>query len=410
MALVDVVSPVTALYELDLEPALDLHALAAAWRQVCAEHPIVGTRLDVADDRSVWAPIGDVPPILQTVPPEGLSAATRRIRACPLDIAQGPSAELHCLSTDTSSRLVLVFHHAALDGQGAFTLLDRTRTIYSALSDGRAWNPLPVASARSVGDVLTARNVPPMLRERIVSTALRRWSRLRPSSHWQPAGPGPATVSEDMAVIDLTDLIARSNEVRTREGWTMTMLLLGVIEYAWNEAFGPRDGPSGWLVTNDLRPRLSAQLLTGNLSGAEPIMFENAPTSPLEGAAAANAAWNAIRWPGLAPELIASAFRWRPAEAGWGPGIEAAFSAGRRHGYTRVFSNLGRVPAAVLDWGTASAQGVRVIPPLATAPYVAFGLVTVGGTTQMSFRVSPGFFTADHAARLEAALMAAPVG
>jgi non-ribosomal peptide synthetase component F len=121
---------------LELTGPVDAEALAAAVTQVLARHPVLRSRfwLDRSRRRVRYRTDGPLPPVTRTDAPS-LSEAELRAHlaaACwsPFDLATGPLARAEVVAARDRSLLVLVAHHAVLDGWSQRLLLDQIAAAY----------------------------------------------------------------------------------------------------------------------------------------------------------------------------------------------------------------------------------------------------------------------------------------
>ena len=85
-------------------------------------------------------------------------------------------------------------------------------------------------------------------------------------------------------------------------------------------------------------------------------------------------------------------------------GVDMMIRAGQRQRYTRIISNMGRLPDSLADWGPARMEGLSYLGPMARAPYSMFVALSYGTSTALTVRTSPDWFTSDHARELELAI------
>ena len=106
---------------------------------------------------------------------------------------------------------------------------------------------------------------------------------------------------------------------------------------------------------------------------------------------------------GLGPVLRARSGAWMPATVLNG-GVGAMIRAGKRRRYTRILNNLGRLPDSLTDWGEVRLEGLKYLGPMSNGPYCLFVVMTHAGSSSLTVRTSPGWFTAEHARLLEGAI------
>ena len=197
------------------------------------------------------------------------------------------------------------------------------------------------------------------------------------------------------------------DEERRRNSWPIDAVLVGLLEAAWNEVFGgAHDGAGVWLLAANLRPGLGVNRGIGNLSGVEPIVVTSQGTRslrPLIEQAAAGIGATRAGFPGLGPELMARSWAWMPPSL-LNQGAEAMLRASRDRRYTRIISNMGRIPDSLSDWGAARLEGLTYLGPMGRGPYCMFVPITHGGSSSMTVRTAPDWFSAEHAKNLGAAI------
>jgi hypothetical protein len=201
-------------------------------------------------------------------------------------------------------------------------------------------------------------------------------------------------------------VLASLEEPRRRSNWSVDAILVGILEGAWIATFGSGAGASVWLVAQDLRPGLGVGRGVGNLSGAEPVAIRNPDARPVERLieqAASEMAVTKSNSPGLGPELMARSWAWMPTQI-LNRGVDWMIQSGLRNRYTRSLSNLGRLPSSLDEWGDAEMATIKFVGPMATAPYTSFIAFAHGSSSWLTVRVSEGWFSAEHAGRLEGAI------
>jgi amino acid adenylation domain-containing protein len=184
--------------------ALDVEALAAAWRAVHLRHDVLRTRLVEVDGEpvpSVSPGSGARPTLVDLghLAPAGRQAAADRASTgwvvAPLSLATGPVSRLVVMRlSDTEHRLLLVVHRAAADESSMSILVDDLAGAYRAAVAGAA--PTPAAAparyaeyARWQRDRLAGGAFAPLLRWwRSALTPLPRPDGL-PADRTRPAGP-----------------------------------------------------------------------------------------------------------------------------------------------------------------------------------------------------------------------------
>jgi hypothetical protein len=213
-------------------------------------------------------------------------------------------------------------------------------------------------------------------------------------------------VATDYVTFEVGTVLASYEEQRRRHSWSVDAVLVGVLEAAWSETFGFGEGPSVWLVAQDLRPGLGAHRGIGNLSGAEAVALREPRASPVElliEQAAAEMAITKSNSPGLGPELMARSWAWMPPPV-LNRGAEWMLGEGLRNRYTRTLSNLGRLPSSLNDWGQARMATIRFLGPMTRGPYTSFIAFAHGSSSWLTIRISEGWLTRGHAVQLERAM------
>jgi hypothetical protein len=187
----------------------------------------------------------------------------------------------------------------------------------------------------------------------------------------------------------------------------MDAVLVGLLERAWNEVFGSNgEGAGVWLVSADLRASLGLTGGIGNLGGVEAVAVTQGGSKTLDRLieeAASEIAVTRAGFPGLGPELMARSWAWMPPSV-MNQGVEAMIRAGRRRRYTRILSNLGRIPDSLRDWGQVRLEGLRYLGPMTRGPYCLFVVMTFAGSSSLTVRTAPGWLTDQHARQLESAI------
>ncbi|HSL27054.1 MAG TPA: hypothetical protein VLA54_12300 [Acidimicrobiia bacterium] len=406
MAILDRSSPVTFHVIWDLVGPLDLAALARCWQGLATIHPILACTADVAVDTR-WHPAAQPLPfqLVDAIDDRmyELTAAEVGVR---LDTG-GPLVRLTALSRGATTRLVLGAHHAAFDGVASVVLLEDLRRVYvDYLGSGRL-PPLPAdLSPRTVAGAAQHGGLSAGDRWRIAARSMDRWSRLPTSTHADPAA-GETDVATGYEIIELGPALAALDERRRHNRWPVDAVLVGVLEAAWTDVFGPGGSGAGvWLVASDLRHGLAVTRGIGNLSGTEPVAIRRPGVRPvekvIEQAAAEMATWKSSH-PGLGPELMARSWSWLP-PAALNQGVEMMMRTGRRQRYTRTLSNLGRLPSSLSDWGQARMEEIVFLGPMSKGPYNSFIAFAFGSSSRLTARVTPTGPTSAHVADLRAAI------
>jgi polyketide synthase PksJ len=132
---------------------LDPQALEAAWRHVCAQHPLPASRIVEEEGRPLLQPVALPSQLVETVDARGWDEATlvERVRAhakTPIVLERGPLIALRYFAGAADGDVLLVVvHHIVFDGASMPLLLDAFVEAYAALSSGRT----PPSRAGSAG-------------------------------------------------------------------------------------------------------------------------------------------------------------------------------------------------------------------------------------------------------------------
>ena len=368
-------------------------------------HPILTCTVDVERD-ATWRP-GSEPPAVAVTAGEGdIEQATARGLAVTVDPVEGPLVRLAAITRTDGVRLILTAHHAAFDGAASLILIDDLRVTYVARSSA---NPAPVEpdwSTRTIQSGLRESRLSMPAVQGLITKNLDRWRRLPPSAHTDPSLV-PTQTATGYASIDLGPALSTIDEKRRRNSWPIDAVLVGLLEAAWNEVFGCSEVGAGvWLVSSDLRPGLGLTRGAGNLSGLEAIAIRQPQAQSVEHViqqATAEIAATRSGFPGLGPELMARSWSWMPPPV-FNEGVDTMIKSGLRRRYTRVISNLGRIPAALSEWGLARLEDLRYLGPMSRGPYCMFVAQSQGSSRSLTMRTGADWFTADHARHLEAAI------
>ena len=405
MAILDRTSPVAFNAIWDVIGTVETESVDWAWQALARVHPIMTCTIDVDRD-AIWRPGTEPPPISFLDDDGDLEQATARALASPVDLGAGPLVRLTAITRIDGLRLVLTAHHAAFDGAASLILIDDLRRIYLARSSGR---PTPVEadwSPRTVKSALQKSSLPMPVVQGFITKSLDRARRLPASTHANPVlGSGPTATS--YVSINLGPALSAIDERRRRNSWPIDAVLVGLLEGGWNEVFGRSEAGAGvWLVSSNLRHGLGLTRGIGNLSGIEAIAVRKAQAQSLDQLiqqASAEFAANRSGFPGLGPELMARSWAWMP-PAVLNQGLDTMIRAGLRQRYTRVISNLGRIPASLSDWGPARMEGLRYLGPMSRGPYCMFIAQSHGTSQSLTMRTGPDWLTVDHATQLQDAI------
>jgi hypothetical protein len=356
MAALDPITAVgfEAIVELDVEP--DREALGEAWRRVVRRHPILDRRL--AGD--CWEP-------------------------------GGATAEVGVAGT----AVIVRCDHRAFDGMGSVTVLDDLRSAYAGVLSGRAANPAPDRTCRVLEQCVTT-SMPTGDRLALASRAAFRWRRAPASMHVDPAGEVPPEPASHRVVFDVGPTLERLSERRRRMGWSTDAMLVGLLEHAWSEVFGPAPGPSAWMVARDLAEPLGIERGIGNFAAVDDVVL--GPDDLVGTIDRAHRELTA-HWEDLLAGTVAAAGV--PASAA---ALAAGYRRGRRLRHTRSVSNVGQLGDRLDDWGTATARRVYFVGPMAHPPYVSFIAAGRGSEALVCVRTSPGWLTDGDARRLGEAI------
>ena len=404
MAILDRRSPVTFHVIWDLIGDVRLDSLGRAWDALSRVHPILSCSADI-ELRGVWQPGAEWAPLSEADEVGDVNGATVRQLANPVSFAKGPLVRLTAIRRPDGYRFVLVAHHAAFDGAASVVLIDDLRTLYRDLAEGRPPRTEPDLSPRTVRSAL--RDTAPRLRSgQAIIQSLDRWRKAPPSTHVDPAS-GPSQPATGYATIDLSPALRTLDHDRRRNSWPIDAVLLGLLEAAWDMVFGSdAHGTGAWLLASNLRHRLGMTRGIGNLSGVEPIVLRRPRPEPvqwlIEQAAAEIAATRAGP-PGLGPELMARSWAWMP-PALLNQGVETMLGASRDRRYTRVLSNMGRIPDSLGDWGSARLEGLTYLGPMGRGPYCMFVPISHRGSSSLTVRTARDWLSAEHAENLGAAI------
>ena len=404
LAILDDTSPVTFHAVWDLIGAVDFDALAWAWQALALLHPILTCQTNLAMD-SVWRPGPALPGIHMKSGGADIDQATSQELAAHLSLSEGPIVRLTSVTRADGCRMILAAHHAAFDGAASVELIDDLRRIYLGGCADRPGPSAPDLSPRTLKAAMRRHRVPVVTGQRVITQSLDRWRKLPTSDHVDPS-PGATQIANAYVTFDLGPALDSLAEQRRHNSWPMDAVLVALLERAWNEVFGSKaEGAGVWLVSANLRASLGLEGGIGNLGGVEAVAMTQGEKSldrVIEEAAAEIAVVRSD-FPGLGPELMAKAWAWMPPSV-LNRGVEAMIRVGKRRRYTRILSNLGRIPDSLMDWGQVRLQGLRYLGPMAKGPYCLFVAMSHAGSSSLTMRTSPGWFTAEHARQLETAI------
>ncbi len=404
MAILDRTSSVTFHVVWDMVGPVDLDALLWAWRALARLHPILACTTDL-DTSAVWQP-GVEPSAIDVIDGEiDVDGATAQATAAPLEIASGPIVRLTAIKGTAGLRLVLAAQHAAFDGAASVVMIEDLRRIYLGRLSGDSTPVEPDFSPRTVRSALQQTRLPMATAQGFITQSLDRWRKLPPSGHVDPAGT-PTEIATGYVTIDVGPALGALDQKRRRNSWPTDAVLVGLLETAWSETLGAADGAGIWLVAANLRPGLGLDRGSGNLSGVEPIAMRNDHPQSIDASieqAAARIAATKAGFPGLGPELMARSWAWTTPSL-MNQGVDTMIRSGRRQRYTRILSNMGKLPDSLTDWGPARLEGLRYLGPMAQGPYCMFVAQAHGGNSWLTVRTSPDWFSVDHAKEFERAI------
>jgi NRPS condensation-like uncharacterized protein len=375
MAVMDEISSVGFEAIVELHGLVDIEAMELAWARLAARHPI----LTCVRREGWWRP--------GTLPEFGEDVA-----AAPGD--DGPPIALRLRQVDGGWRLTLMCHHVAFDGMASLILLGDLRDEYTGVLEGRPEHP-PDLGPRTLETLAE----PPDWRSTaaMVARGAAMWWRTPVSTHVDP-GPVPEVPAEDHATIEVGPLLAELAPLRRRHRWSVDAVLVGVLEKAWSEVFGPPAAESSWVVARDLRPPLGATRGIGNLSAAAGVSLIS-PRARLaevidqaEGALASQSA-----------DLVTAGSSLGLLGPATDMSVAQMLRRSRRLRAYRTVSNVGQIGESLAEWGGAGLARVWFVGPLAHPPYTSFIATGHGDSTLVSMRVSPGWLTGAHAAAMEQA-------
>jgi hypothetical protein len=288
----------------------------------------------------------------------------------------------------------MMCNHVAFDGMASRILLGDLREEYVRALDGRPERP-PDLDPRTLAAI--AEQPDWRATAAMAARGAAMWWRTPVSTHADP-GPVPDVPAEDHATIEVGPLLAELAPVRRKHRWSVDAVLVGVLEKAWSEVFGPPQAESAWLVARDLRPGLGVRRGIGNLSAAAGVsltspgagladVIDQAETALASQSADLITAGSSLGLLGSATDMsLAQMLRWS-----------------RKLRAHRTVSNVGQIGESLAGWGGAGLRRVWFVGPLAHPPYTSFIAAGNGASTLVSMRVSPGWLTRDHALAIERA-------
>lgn len=426
---------------LELDGRLDAGPLAAAWSAVVDRHPILTAVVEPDRARARWRPFAARPPFAAVEEPgvdRSSSATVAAIVDSSLDVETGPVARLALARCADGDAIVLSTHHAALDGPAAVMLLAEIRDACWSAAAGEALDRYPTQEVRTLPHAAERAGLDLATRRAIVGDAVQRWREVPRSAHPDaPLAPRP-TASYRTLGSEATEAIAA---VRRNGPWSATTALLCASARAWDSTFGPAasagptggrsepangiggasgggtkrvgdraevagavggggteapsdgaagigPGPSGWLVTGDLRRRLAITGGIGNLSGTEPVVLTGLDRPGRTLLDDCQARLDELRdgYPGLAADLATEGMGALPGSM-MRAGLDLALSGGtERLRLTRTFSNFGVFPDPLVSWPGAEVEVLWSGNPGGDAPFTNLGWSTLGGRITLSSR------------------------
>jgi hypothetical protein len=376
MALLDETSSVGFRAIVELRGDIDLTALRQAWNRLAAVHPI----LTCVRHGGTWQPTA-LPGFGEGIgqPGHDQPPVTLKVKVK----AGGVRLTMHC-------------NHVAFDGVASLILLGDLRDEYhAALGLGRSrdpdWSPRTLESLPLRTDWRTAAAA--------VARGASAFWKSPVSTHVDP-GLESDEPAEDHALLEIGPVLEALTPTRRKHHWSVDAVLVGIMEKAWSEVFGPPTAESTWLVARDLRPWLGVTRGMGNLSFAAGVSIpdpEAGLRTVIDHAEATLVAESRdLAMAGTAPR------GWRPVER---ISFAQMLKRSKRLRAYRSVSNVGQIGDSLDRWGSASLKKVWFVGPLAHPPYNSFIAAGHGPSTLLSVRTSPEWLTVDDARALEKALM-----
>lgn len=361
----------------ELKGDVDHEALGQAWSRLAARHPI----LTCVRRGQIWQP---------SEPPRIGPAEDQ-----PRDVE--PPVALRVTQTDGGVRLTMLCNHVAFDGMASVILLGDLRGEYNETLEGVAaqppdWSPRTLEALVDEGHDWRTATAATM---RTVST----WWQTPPSTHVDPGG-APDSPAGSHAVMELGPALEALAPARRKYHWSTDAVLVGVLEKAWAEVFGPATAYSSWLVAQDLRPALGVTRGIGNLSVTAAVSIADPRADLLSVIDRTDASMKAQTGDLLAAATYAP--RWRTVTEMVLPRM---LSRSDRRRYHRSVSNVGQLGGSLDRWGSATLHRVWFVGPLADPPHTSFIAAGHGASTLVSVRTSPGWLTREHLTDLEHAAL-----
>lgn len=261
--------PMTFFLECEVEGPLSLERLRGAVEAAAVRHPLVRSRIAWRGGRPLWLP-PDVGPVVELASPDAwrpidlARESGLRLVVLPMGEAEGGTpGNGQTAAAARRHRLVMVAHHAALDGVAAGEFFGDLWACY----DGR--EPPPFSGGRrraaDVGETGAGRPAPqtPTLAE---STWPFATFRPRPLTAIRPAADAAGSSADDglhsppppFATTSLDrDVTARLRTLAAAEGWSLNDLVVAAVMRtagAWNTRAGSRAGNVRITLPVSLRP------------------------------------------------------------------------------------------------------------------------------------------------------------
>lgn len=398
--------PMTFFIECEVEGTLSVDRLRGAVSAAARRHPLLRSRVAWREGRPWWL----APDVEPTIEPDGPNAWR------PIDITQESGLRLVVVAAGTRQRVVMVAHHAALDGVAAGEFFGDLWACY----DGREPPAFSAGRRRMATAAVAADTAAPG-----PFAATWPFVAFRPQPLARSAALAAATaVTEDRSpqppfashTLDRDQTTALRGVV-TAHGWSLNDLVVAAVMRAvgrWNERAGRRSGNVRITLPVSLRA-VGSRGPAGNDLGY--AFLDRTPAECADPRRLVAGLAEASRWiveTGAAREFVgaASALARRPWLLRAITRLPVCFS-------TAVVSTIGdpsrRMKAGVpkhdgLDApGGLVIRGIRGVPPLRPGTRAAVGASTYGGELTLSCLCSavPGDRPSQPAAREFAALVAA---
>lgn len=272
--------PMTFFGELCFSGTMSRSALEAALQQAMARHPLLDAQIEVHSRRYQWVAAEKLPSLSFEsgcqLPADGDACYPRPERL--LDLRHGPGLRLWVRTGADSSRMLLEFHHACCDGQGAMRFIGDLLALYA----------MHVSPEAAVG---LGRLDPELLLERAVfqprpeqrASGRRRWLlRLQEAAAFHLRRPRPLVASHRVSSTLVNneypgtqshyfdpETSAAIQQAARRHGASLNdvaLALLYRVLASWQAAATPggRAGNLKILVPSDLRERRDAQMPASN--------------------------------------------------------------------------------------------------------------------------------------------------